>query len=362
MCASCGCHLWNNDHGDARHITLDELDAAADAAGISRTEAYLNIGESVGVQKYAYLALLTEPHVPYLAAFKRFGDPNSTQTRDDHGRFTAGNLAPTGRNWDQMSAAEQQTALSKLADKGVNTDKVLQNMRDALDKADPKDAQWYQDQHDKITALADKYGIDRDHAYALTAALSPQCEWNRNLVAAETVMEKVSSGQTTPDDMKEISAHCAVLGPGVSKAFALAQGADIDKTLGGAKVRSFYTNLALPEGRPDVATLDNHQGMLMLRGMQPGSANNGYSDVNKNYISRVYNTSVGGTKAGYAVMSHLVQEVAQERHLTTNGAQAEMWTTWLRDHPPSPFMQHLQTSLLANASTYRDSLGARAAA
>ncbi len=43
MCMSCGCGRPNDDHGDARHITLDELDQAAQAANISREQAAQNI-------------------------------------------------------------------------------------------------------------------------------------------------------------------------------------------------------------------------------------------------------------------------------------------------------------------------------
>jgi hypothetical protein len=40
---SCGCGKPNDDHGDARHITLTDLDQAAQAATISRDEAARNI-------------------------------------------------------------------------------------------------------------------------------------------------------------------------------------------------------------------------------------------------------------------------------------------------------------------------------
>lgn len=43
MCMSCGCHLPNVSHGDNRHITLAELNDAADAAGIDPLEAAVNI-------------------------------------------------------------------------------------------------------------------------------------------------------------------------------------------------------------------------------------------------------------------------------------------------------------------------------
>ena len=38
MCASCGCGELNEDHGDERHITLQDLQGAADAADISLDE------------------------------------------------------------------------------------------------------------------------------------------------------------------------------------------------------------------------------------------------------------------------------------------------------------------------------------
>ncbi|MGH2674016.1 MAG: hypothetical protein ACRDKA_02535 [Actinomycetota bacterium] len=42
MCLTCGCGAPNDDHGDSRHITMDELNAAAEAAEISVDEAATN--------------------------------------------------------------------------------------------------------------------------------------------------------------------------------------------------------------------------------------------------------------------------------------------------------------------------------
>ncbi len=43
MCMSCGCGAPNDDHGDERNITQDDLDRAAAAANISREQAAENI-------------------------------------------------------------------------------------------------------------------------------------------------------------------------------------------------------------------------------------------------------------------------------------------------------------------------------
>lgn len=47
MCLTCGCGEPNADHGDSRHITLDDLKSAAEAAEISVDEASNNFQETV---------------------------------------------------------------------------------------------------------------------------------------------------------------------------------------------------------------------------------------------------------------------------------------------------------------------------
>ena len=43
MCLSCGCGEPNERHGDDRHITQDDIDAAAEAAEISTAEVITNL-------------------------------------------------------------------------------------------------------------------------------------------------------------------------------------------------------------------------------------------------------------------------------------------------------------------------------
>lgn len=43
MCASCGCGAPNDNHGDAANITLEDVEAAAKAAGVSPGQAADNI-------------------------------------------------------------------------------------------------------------------------------------------------------------------------------------------------------------------------------------------------------------------------------------------------------------------------------
>jgi hypothetical protein len=47
MCLSCGCGNPNEDYGDSRHITMKDLDQAAQAAGITRDQVVQNIVNTV---------------------------------------------------------------------------------------------------------------------------------------------------------------------------------------------------------------------------------------------------------------------------------------------------------------------------
>ena len=47
MCVSCGCGVPDAAHGDDRHITLDDLEAAARAVGITVEEVVGNILDSI---------------------------------------------------------------------------------------------------------------------------------------------------------------------------------------------------------------------------------------------------------------------------------------------------------------------------
>jgi hypothetical protein len=47
MCLSCGCGMPDEDHGDARHITMAVLRKAAEAAEINPQEAADNIKATV---------------------------------------------------------------------------------------------------------------------------------------------------------------------------------------------------------------------------------------------------------------------------------------------------------------------------
>ena len=51
MCLSCGCGQPNDDHGDSRNITLNDIDQAAKAAGTTRDKVLQNITGGTGPQQ-----------------------------------------------------------------------------------------------------------------------------------------------------------------------------------------------------------------------------------------------------------------------------------------------------------------------
>lgn len=46
MCVSCGCRQLDESHGDDRNITMDDLEQAAEAAGLGVGDVIENIRES----------------------------------------------------------------------------------------------------------------------------------------------------------------------------------------------------------------------------------------------------------------------------------------------------------------------------
>ena len=50
MCVSCGCEIPDDDHGDARNITLSDLRAAAEAAQITMLQLSANLQHGSNLQ------------------------------------------------------------------------------------------------------------------------------------------------------------------------------------------------------------------------------------------------------------------------------------------------------------------------
>jgi hypothetical protein len=51
MCLTCGCGKPNDNHGDSRNITMDDLNQAAEAAGTTRDRVIQNFMQATGYRQ-----------------------------------------------------------------------------------------------------------------------------------------------------------------------------------------------------------------------------------------------------------------------------------------------------------------------
>lgn len=162
-------------------------------------------------------------------------------------------------------------------------------------------ARWYDKAHAIIREWSDSYGYSIATCAAVTAAISPQCEWTRNLIIADDIL----AGR-----------------PAVSVGGAL--NANIDKARfirnhritdtreafkGGPKVYNFSRNLA---GDYSAVTVDTHATQAAL------------NDVT---------VTVGLNSAKYEAFAAAYEMAADAVLLPRATFQAIIWHTWKRLYP-----------------------------
>jgi len=104
---------------------------------------------------------------------------------------------------------------------------------------------WYRDAYVTAAHFADDYGVTREQAIGVIAALSPQTQWWQNVMLAKQVLSAGAMVQGhTRDTMRKVNAILAGIPP-------------LD-VLGGQKVRSFYVNILDLGFSADVVTIDRH--------------------------------------------------------------------------------------------------------
>ena len=125
------------------------------------------------------------------------------------------------------------------------TDAILERY-DAADAADiAAGLAWYDRAERTMAAMARYFGVPRETAAGVVAALSPRVQWAPNVAAAERMLAAAGAGASEP----RVNGY----GANRRKAWAIAQGADPETVLGGPKVTAFYSNLT---GDPDRVTVD----------------------------------------------------------------------------------------------------------
>ena len=181
-------------------------------------------------------------------------------------------------------------------------------MKDPLSLAVAGGEHWYDAAHTATLHVGAIAGLDPAVAVGVMAAVSPGMEWNSNVRAASAIMLGANSsreltaeeadklngttvkgldyqyraGQTFSEVMHDdpragavacnlLVSHCGVQSyDGMTKAAALAVANDpsqIDDTINGMKVRSFFNNIADPVANGGDPTIDSHMVQAMALGV-----------------------------------------------------------------------------------------------
>jgi len=162
-------------------------------------------------------------------------------------------------------------------------------------------SEWYPTAHQIVCEWADTYGRSIANVACVIAAISPQCDWPRNLIIADETLQGhnvPSIGGALPTNLRKAQ---------IVRDERLSTLLDIFP--GGPKVNSFAANLA---GDYSVVTVDAHVLQAAL------------NDV----------TSTRALKwAAYAVVSSAYTQAAKQLKLEPAELQATIWVTWKRLNP-----------------------------
>lgn len=165
-------------------------------------------------------------------------------------------------------------------------------------------SQYYQRQRQRLAVCADAAALPVGAVIAAFAALSPNNAEKTNYMALETCI-KIVSGEL-PETAKVIS-----YGTNKDKALRMLRGADIDATLRGQKVYSFYRNTLDPND-DEFITVDGH-----MLGAWMG----------KRVLLRRFG-EIG--KGEYRIICEHFREAARNQGVLTTTFQATCWLTWKR--------------------------------
>jgi hypothetical protein len=97
-------------------------------------------------------------------------------------------------------------------------------------------AEWYQVANLSAQLLASRYNVKLNTAAAVIAALSPNNNWERNLIDADNIIRAYTLGGYSDAAAIKTSTY----GQNKKKALNILEGAEPLDILGGLKVRAFY--------------------------------------------------------------------------------------------------------------------------
>lgn len=299
------------------------------------------------------------------------------QDRDEHGRWSSGGSALEGQGrLESMPKAFQAKVNTRIKALGLDQDAIIANMETLFERGSKEDEAWFDGAHQLAGDLADKYNTTPEKAAAVIAAMSPLREWGKNAQDAETVLKLVSGhipvtvSQEMADTFNEKAPKGAVhltagtfdshsldtralatsypglmnkAGAGTAvTAIALARGADIDKTLSGPKVRSFYNNITHPKD-PSYATIDTWMYRAALDTTTKVNGAGGPQTATEieaagRYLNSVFqgSPSMKGTVATgvgtYPWFVSTISKAAEAHGILPDEYQSRVWSVMVREN------------------------------
>ena len=261
----------------------------------------------------------------FLEELRIYGDVNISGITNtpapvvERARFT-GDLLNTGDGIDSDSIDDvhAEAIVKKFKKWGLDRKSLRDELERALSEASPelfaKASEWYRQISDRTRKMSEdfnaKYGtnISFEEAAAVVAALSPAREFGKNVRDANKLLTVFAADEefTLPDDIEDIlkpdalnaylrfkerfTGTAGVLRPSdvrddelpfliashpmlktlgnktglvnVVRAFDAVRSGDIDRTMSGPKMRSFYSNIVNPDG--DRVTIDTWMYRAMI--------------------------------------------------------------------------------------------------
>lgn len=106
MCISCGCGKPNDDHGDARNITMQDVDQAAEAAGTTRAKVLQNIMQgsqqtSTSNEQAQQVAALQSQNNASVYSQSQAEQNRDAQVNEQPGRYAPSPGHDSGSDWGQ---------------------------------------------------------------------------------------------------------------------------------------------------------------------------------------------------------------------------------------------------------------------
>jgi hypothetical protein len=179
--------------------------------------------------------------------------------------------------------------------------------------------EWYVKANEYAKYLAIRFDTTIEIAAGIISAVSPRMPWLRNMSVAAAILDKFNdyAELSALDVAKEIG---LALSTNVSMAVKIARGGDVANTLTGTKRRSFYNNIVAPsEG--DSVTIDTWMVRAFMRTNDSLTLKTATALLSKN------ETALGGTGAGYYVLSECVRNSAKEYGIKPCQIQAAYWVS-----------------------------------